>query len=411
MLFLRPDVEMLTSRHDVKGLVKALRYPRDWHVRAAAAESLGGRGDDRAVEPLITALDDNDAPQVVIAALGRLGDPRAVDRLVRVVADGPAWLRDPAAAALVMIGAPAADFFMTTLQADDDALRGLAAHTLGTIGDDHALGPLVAALRDHTASVRHAAAEALDRLGWTPDGGEPGAAYRIAKRQWSRCATTAGIPQLIAVLRDDDRSIVEGATRTLAKIGARAVQPLIASLDSTTAPVLVKIGTPAVEPLIATLNDDPSRAAVAAVILGQLGDARAVDPLVSALAGPDDTLRAAAVGALHRIGDTRAIEPLIALLDDDNRKLRRAAAEALGRIADPRALDDQFQGFRRRVAPRRALKGAQDRRCYPTPKPQPKPRARQVSADFGCGQTSVATFPDRKAVVRAEELASAHPSG
>lgn len=353
MLLLRPDVEKLTAKHDVKGLIKALHYSRDRHVAAAAAESLGGLGDDRAAEPLITALDDDVDREPVIAALGRLGDPRAVDRLVRVVADGPAWLRDPAVAALVMIGAPAADFFVTTLQADDDALRTLAAHTLGTIGDDHAVGPLVAALRDHTASVRQAAAEALDRLGWAPDGGETGAAYRIAKRQWSRCATSAAIALLIDVLDDDDRLISQGAARTLAKIGARAVQPLIVSLDSTnvakfverplvtslgstTAPVLVKIGTPAVEPLIATLNGDPSRAAVAAVILGRLGDARAVDPLVNALAGPDDTVRAAAVGALHWIGDTRVVDPLIALLDDDSRELRRAAAEALGHLGwDP----------------------------------------------------------------------------
>ena len=158
MLLLRPDVEKLTAKHDVKGLIKALHYSRDRHVAAAAAESLGGLGDDRAVEPLITALDDDVDREPVIAALGRLGDPRAVDRLVRVVADGPAWLRDPAVAALVMIGAPAADFFVTTLQADDDALRTLAAHTLGTIGDDHAVGPLVAALRE---SIRSFGLDAL----------------------------------------------------------------------------------------------------------------------------------------------------------------------------------------------------------------------------------------------------------
>jgi len=49
------------------------------------------------------------------------------------------------------------------------------------------------------------------------------------------------------------------------------------------------------------------------------------------------------------------------------------AGLAIAAIAAPviasarRRLDDRFQGIRRRVALRRALKGAQDRRAYPTP--------------------------------------------
>jgi HEAT repeat protein len=60
---------------------------QDPNVRTAIAGILGRIGDQRAVEPLITALDD--APEVGLAAteaLGRLGDQRAVEPLIRVAA-------------------------------------------------------------------------------------------------------------------------------------------------------------------------------------------------------------------------------------------------------------------------------------------------------------------------------------
>lgn len=60
---------------------------QDPNVRAAITGILGRAGDRRAVESLITALDD--LPEVGMAAaeaLGRLGDPRAVEPLTRLTA-------------------------------------------------------------------------------------------------------------------------------------------------------------------------------------------------------------------------------------------------------------------------------------------------------------------------------------
>lgn len=60
---------------------------QDPNVRAAIAGILGRAGDRRAVESLITALDD--LPEVGMAAaeaLGWLGDPRAVEPLTRLTA-------------------------------------------------------------------------------------------------------------------------------------------------------------------------------------------------------------------------------------------------------------------------------------------------------------------------------------
>ena len=51
------DIDKMTARGDVKGLIKALKY-EDLYVRASAALALREIGDARAVEPLTKALKD-----------------------------------------------------------------------------------------------------------------------------------------------------------------------------------------------------------------------------------------------------------------------------------------------------------------------------------------------------------------
>ncbi|MFH1726761.1 MAG: HEAT repeat domain-containing protein [Elusimicrobiota bacterium] len=75
--------------------------------RAHAAHQLGLRGDARAVEPLIRALDDPEAAVVINAAqsLGRLGDARAVGPLRRKLGEESPEVRRRAAEALESLGA------------------------------------------------------------------------------------------------------------------------------------------------------------------------------------------------------------------------------------------------------------------------------------------------------------------
>jgi HEAT repeat protein len=73
----------------------------------------------------------------------------------------------------------------------------------------------------------------------------------------------------------------------------------------------------------------------AAEALGQLGDARAVEPLSAALADQDKYLAHQAAQALGLIGDPRAVESLIAALDDSDYSLSIKSAWALGQIGGP----------------------------------------------------------------------------
>jgi HEAT repeat protein len=139
-----------------------------------------------------------------------------------------------------------------------------------------------------------------------------------------------------------DPGVCKEAVEALGEIGdSRAVEPLIAVLNSdnknvrlVAAKALVKIGDPrVVEPLVAALKDmDRDVAEAAADALGQIGDARTVEPLVAALKDKDKRVRRAAARALSLIGDARAVEPLVAALKDMDGDVRRPAARALKRL-------------------------------------------------------------------------------
>lgn len=96
-----------------------------------------------------------------------------------------------------------------------------------------------------------------------------------------------------------------------------------------------------IEDLLDALSDQenlPSRQAAAAM-LGQIGDSRAVKPLISALHDPIEAVSVAATRSLGAIGALEAVAPLLALLKYGSDAHRRSAAEALGNIGDPRAVE------------------------------------------------------------------------
>jgi len=122
------------------------------------------------------------------------------------------------------------------------------------------------------------------------------------------------VEPLIKALEDGDRKMLWQAAWALGEIGdARAVEPLIRVLkvqfpvdqellrESVLA--LVKIGAHAVEPLIIVLREDADvlTRSLAAQILGQIGDTRAVEPLTEALKDREEHVRKAAEEALFRL--------------------------------------------------------------------------------------------------------------
>jgi HEAT repeat protein len=75
----------------------------------------------------------------------------------------------------------------------------------------------------------------------------------------------------------------------------------------------------------------------AAMMLGKLGDLRAVEPLIEALDAPGHQTRVNAAESLGRLGDPRAIQPLMRVVQTERDTFRDAAETALSRLGvDPR---------------------------------------------------------------------------
>ncbi len=83
--------------------------------------------------------------------------------------------------------------------------------------------------------------------------------------------------------------------------------------------------------------------------LAQLGSqGEKVDPiatLIKALEGTNTSQRAAACKALAQLGDKRAVEPLLGVLDDDDERVRVAAALALGSFPGERVVDTLLEKY------------------------------------------------------------------
>lgn len=94
-------------------------------------------------------------------------------------------------------------------------------------------------------------------------------------------------------------------------------------------------GDEAVRALIMTVNNKYEDLIVrgrAALMLGKLGDPRAVLPLIQALDAPGYQTPLYAAQSLGLLGDPRAIGPLLGMLNSSNTKCRDAARESLKRL-------------------------------------------------------------------------------
>ena len=324
--------------------------PMQFHVEEAV-EALVKIGEP-AVIPLISVLEDENSRNRAYAAeiLGKIKDARAIEPLIKQLNNQMNGVDEVAVEALVNIGKPAVTPLIAALKDKNKRIRAYVAETLGKIKDVRAVEPLLKTLGDENDDdwVRGKTAVALGKI-----------------------KDVRAVEPLITMLNNDagpDSDFIGGVTWALGQIGdVRAIEPLIAYMGRGSflgcAPALMQIGKPAVEPLIAALKDEPYRAAWA---LGEIGDVRAIEPLIATLNGKyekpvgvalvkfgkpaveplivalkdkNTTVRLVAAWALGEIKDGRAVEPLIAKLKDKDIDVRATAAGALGQIGDVRAVE------------------------------------------------------------------------
>lgn len=189
------------------------------------------------------------------------------------------------------------------LKDTDWVVRREAVITLGEMGDERCVEPLLRALRDGDWQVREAAVEALGMVG------------------------SPAVEGLIKRLRDWDsrRAVI----RALGKIkDERVLDPLVAQLRSDefqeeTTDALVELGEPAIEKLVASLRDKDELIRKQAVIaLGRIKNEKAIDPLIEMLQEKDWYIRLTAAAALEKIGDERGREAIKPLMKDPDLVVR-----------------------------------------------------------------------------------------
>ncbi len=225
----------------------------------------------------------------LVAQNAREGSSEDARQLVRAFKTTQRDRFDIAYRTLIEMGAKSEPFLLEGLNSRDPGVFEASAAALGNLGTAQAVPVLISALsRNRPRS--YAAAWALGEIG-----------------------DNEAIPVLVDALRVDDQALRKEAVRALVKIGPVAEGTVAGLLNS---------GDSATE-----------RAAIR--VIGELRGKNSV-PLLTGIGGDN---RDAAVWALGRIGDKRALDTLLGALADERWEVRREAAEALGRLEDIRAAE------------------------------------------------------------------------
>lgn len=195
------------------------------------------------------------------------------------------------------------DIQIDLLNDSDWVVRREAIITLGEMGDERCIEPIVRCLPDGDWQVRDAAIEALAMIG------------------------SPAVELLLRYARDYDAR--KPAIKALGKINdERVLDPLISFMrsdefkdDATRA--LAELGKPAVGRLLELLKDPEEVTRKQAILaLGEIKDASSVDSLIERLQDTDWFTRLSAAGALEKIGDPRGREAVKPLLKDPDLVVR-----------------------------------------------------------------------------------------
>lgn len=252
---------------------------------------------------------------------------------------------------------PNLDFLGKKLQSRDAEERREAALDLGRAGRE-AIPILLKALGDADWRVRKTAVEGLVAF----DGGEVIQGFIRCLSSHDNAGTRnsaieglihigpRSVDALLAALDSPDADVRKFIVDILGDIRDRRAGPaLIAKLDDldenirvSAAEALGKLREPAaVDALIACLSryDQGWLDYAAAEALGEIGDERALGPLLSALGR--SSLREPVLESLGKIGNVKTVAPLLAGLSDPLRIVREVSTVALGGIYRKIEADDR----------------------------------------------------------------------
>lgn len=200
---------ILIGKPAIPSLISALETNNKALVRRHAAVALGEIGTADVINPLLSALEDED-PDVfeeAAIALGKIDLPEAMDQLMLKYSNSKSGTyQQKLETAIKIIGKPAVDPLLKLMRtAAYESIRDKAANMLIKIGSPATEG-MVLALGDWDKKIRKSTADALDALQWRPKSPEEKAAYCIAVENWEdlKSLGDVAVDPLIAVLPQFD---------------------------------------------------------------------------------------------------------------------------------------------------------------------------------------------------------------
>ena len=345
------------KKGEAKRLINQLA---DATQRDRAAQDLIRMGGD-AVTPLLEALQTKDANllpyyQQVLARI-----PAATPMLIQLLKSAHPVLRGRAAEVFALSRDRAAvPALLDALQGEYFTVRSRAALALGKMGDPKAVQPLLSLLKDPEDEVRIAACLALgqfrnpstfDEIANVLLDDQKIEVRQAAARGLGNTQHPAALPYLMEALYDSfwwyEREYAVGdLLLAIEKMGRIAVEPLFRALESREGTVrkfaailLGKIGDPrAIEPLSMSLYDMHHEVGKASAdSLARFG-ANSFETLSGALRHPEMWIRIHAITGLSRIKDSRVAPLLVQMLDDPEREVQIQAIRSLGDLKDSRTV-------------------------------------------------------------------------
>ncbi|MGV8120260.1 MAG: HEAT repeat domain-containing protein [Candidatus Xenobiia bacterium LiM19] len=355
--FLKPNVDRLADKKNVKGLINALNFKQDSTIRMKAAAALGAMKEDAALDPLLEALKDvsMEVRAASAEALGNTGDERIIVPLLLAIKNhdyikpDQKKVREAAIEALGRITAVSLSSsediakILKELDYTYDA-RKAAALLLGKAGDDVSINILIGLLRDSAADIRITATQILGERGDRKAAIElacmlvqeklPAELEKAIIQSLGKLKNPAALPQLIKTARYGRVNLKE-IIDAFVQIGdPGAVETLFTLMEDSDEEIRTKAGNalaalvPLAEKSVQARFSIRKKDWKGAASLGS--DAAA--PLINALKSSAVEDRREIIKVLGDIGDGSAAEPLFAHVKDADQEVRDAALQSLGKI-------------------------------------------------------------------------------
>jgi len=324
------------------GDILAYNYQQD--VQHKAIESLGKIGDERAVEPLISILNngyDGD-PSVIFNTLGKLRDDKSLKFLIEKMKDNEPHIRRMAVRALrgIVDNPLVLDALINSLLDMDSGVKIESAKALSNCKDkEKNLVPLILLLKDKDKEVRKEIAKIVVKIG-----------------------DEKAFEHIISLLDDDDDDVRRLAVELLGNMqwevplnkpvpeginrggGQGVVTKLIQALDDEDDVVIEVMSAlkklkaqEAFEPILSIINDKERAKEVRTCAIQTIGylDESSAEKFLLDMLNSDEEMKTYVIYSLGIIGSANCKSVLLNFLNDENKEVKKSAVKSLGIAKSP----------------------------------------------------------------------------